>query len=56
MQIGGWEWCHQIESLYTLDQLSEELDSEWGRRPEEVTRDLIDVFAEMGAMTDKESD
>jgi len=53
-KITDWDWKHEIEGLYALLYLNEELDLDCGRPAAEIKADLIQTFAELGAQTDRE--
>lgn len=48
-RCSDWGWRAEIPALYTLYFLNEELDLDCGRTVAEITNDLIDTFAELGA-------
>ena len=50
-KITDWDWKHQVEDLYTLLYLNEEIDLDCGRPVTEIKKDLIQTFAKLGMQT-----
>ncbi len=53
-RVTDWDWKHDIESLYTILGLNDELELDGHRPIADIEEDLIQTFAELGAPNERE--